>query len=201
MLSCKKLTYSIADKTLFKDFSHNFKSGMITAIKGANGSGKTSLLELLAGFREADQGEVLFAKEPLREIIDDYYENLRFIGHQRAIKENLTVLQNISFWSELVGNEMLIAAAIRYFALEDIIDKKISSLSAGQKKLVDLTKLLTNPGKIWLLDEPFENLDNKNQEKLKDLIEARAGEGSIIIFTTHQNIKFDSEKKFEELKI
>ena len=69
-------------------------------------------------------------------------------------------------------------------------NKNIYSLSAGQKRLVSLAKLMVNPGKIWLLDEPFSNLDEINQQKLQHLISAKVNDGGIVILTSHNIINF-----------
>ncbi|MFZ8865095.1 MAG: heme ABC exporter ATP-binding protein CcmA [Rickettsiales bacterium] len=183
MLSLENIAVTQNNITICTNLSVSFLAGSIVNIFGVNGSGKTTLLKVMAGLKEFEQGQIIYnVKEP--------YKEIRYLGHQNALKEYFSVYENISFWAKLTKNDSLIEPALNYFALEQIKHKNISKLSAGQKKLVAIAKLMVNPGKIWLLDEPFSNLDEINKHKLQHLISAKVNDGGIVVFTAHSIINF-----------
>jgi len=183
MLSIEELTLEIDNKVLCKNLSVSFLGGAIVNIYGENGCGKTSLLKVLAGLKEFDQGRVIYdVPNPLEEI--------RYLGHKNALKEYFTVVENLEFWAELSGNRMLIPAALSYFKLDDLAERKVCDLSAGQRRLVGLARLLVTPAKIWLLDEPFSNLDDYNLEKVKQLIIGKVNDGGLTVISSHKKVDF-----------
>lgn len=183
MLSLENISILQGDLTLCQNLSVSFLGGAIVNLHGINGSGKTTFLRVLAGLKEFDSGKIIYD-------VPNPYEEIRYLGHKNALKEYFSVNENIGLWAKLSHNETLINAALSYFNLHDLQNKNIYSLSAGQKRLVSLAKLMVNPGKIWLLDEPFSNLDEINQQKLQHLISAKVNDGGIVILTSHNKINF-----------
>jgi len=175
MLTLDNLSFNRGERAIFSNLGITFGSGLV-CLRGENGSGKTSLLEIIAGILAPHHGIVSF---------DDNVQSLTYVPHHPCLKADLTVLENISFWARLSQNEILIPTAITYFSLEDYADFECHKLSAGLKKRVDLCRLIVENTKIWLLDEPLVNLDSVNQQRLRNLIATRADQGGLIIATTH----------------
>lgn len=188
MLTCQNLSLSNNIGHIFSDLSFSLLPGSLLTIKGKNGSGKTSLLKMILGLIECDTYKISWNKIDIFENILLFRQNICYIGHKNALQENLTVLENLKFWCQLKGEEELIKPAIKYFVLNDILDIKVSLLSAGLKRRVELSKLLLYRTHLWLLDEPETNLDNLSQTLLENVIKIRIKEGGIVLMATH-NLK------------
>lgn len=180
MLECLNLSYKLQDRYLFKDISFTALPGSFIIIEGPNGSGKTSLLRMIAGLIPTE-GNILLNNYP----IDEIKPLINYIGHNLALKLELSVISNLTFWAEIYDSPELIPASLHYFNLYEHIETKIIDLSEGQKRKVALAKLLACHSDIWLLDEVDSNLDNENLSLLNNLIQTRVEQGGIVIFSTH----------------
>lgn len=116
MLSCINLSLILNNKPIFSDFSISLLPGSIYILKGVNGSGKTSLLKVIAGLIKPNSGEITWNNKLLDE--DQYYKNISYLGHENAVKDSLTVLENLSLWAELKNNTLLLNPAIAHFKLQ-----------------------------------------------------------------------------------
>jgi heme exporter protein A len=188
MLTLDKISLKINQKNLFSDLSLTLLPGGIFQIIGPNASGKTSLLEIISSISKPTQGKILVNELDIYQQIEDYRYAVNYLGHENNLMLNNSIIENISFWAKLTDHELLIEAALTHFGLMDIAERKCKSLSAGQKKLVQLSRLLVRPSEIWLLDEPFTNLDQEHKTQLKNLMILRARDNGIIIFTAHEKI-------------
>lgn len=184
MLSLHSLGFSINENELFRGVSMSFLPSSIVYLKGRNGAGKSSLLRMLADIQQPSSGKITFSKDslPLAMLKKPY---CTYIGHRYAIKPELTVFENISFWSKLYNSEILIDAAIMYFGLQNILSTRCLELSAGNQKKVALARLIACQSKLWLLDEVDSNLDNEAKKKLMHLIISHADNGGIAFLASH----------------
>ncbi len=184
MLSLHSLGFSINEDELFRDVSMSFLPSSIVYLQGRNGAGKSSLLRMIAGIQKPSAGRITFSKEslPISMLKKPY---CTYIGHRYAIKPELTVFENISFWSKLYNSEILIDAAIMYFELYSILNTRCLELSAGTQKRVALARLIACQSKLWLLDEIDSNLDTENKKKLMHLIITHADNGGIVFLASH----------------
>jgi len=158
-------------------------------VRGENGAGKTSLLRLLAGLSQPAEGEIRWCGQPIDQSDSDYRRNLLFFGHQGALKEDLTALENLSFAAAMDGAEVAednALAALYRFGLKGREDLPVRVLSAGQKRRVMLARLATRNAKLWVLDEPFTALDVKAVELLSELIAQHVADGGMAVLTSHQ---------------
>lgn len=119
---------------------------------------------------------------------EDFYSDVSYIGHNNFLKQNLSVLDNLLFYTQINQSEMLLPAAFRYFQLEEITNIAVKKLSQGWQKRVILSKLLCCPATIWILDEPTNNLDKQGKELLFNLVSTRIKENGIVIIATHDDI-------------
>ena len=192
MLTLEKINYSKNHQKIICDFGFSAGLGSCFTIKGKNGSGKTTLLKIIAGLANLDSrensGEILWNRENISYIKEDFYADLQYLGHNNFLKKHLSVLDNLLFYAKLSQTEILIPSAIRYFKLDNIINSKVGKLSAGWQKRVILSKLLCCPSTIWLLDEPTVNLDEEGKELLFNLINTRIKEDGIAIIATHDDL-------------
>lgn len=157
-------------------------SGEMLAIHGSNGSGKSTLLRTIAGLLPPHSGSIR---------INDAWPARKhpiYIGHKRALTPSMSVYDNVAFWARATGHPELTAAAMRFFDLDDIPDTNVECLSAGWQQRVALTRLITIPSTVWLLDEPTANLDTEGVALLQSLIQSRLEQGGIILVVTHMQM-------------
>jgi ABC-type transport system involved in cytochrome c biogenesis ATPase subunit len=112
-----------------------------------------------------------------------------YLGHKRGLTPSMSVYDNVAFWARAAGHPELTAAAMRYFDLDDIPDVAVETLSAGWQQRVALTRLITHPSPLWLLDEPTANLDSEGVALLQSLMHARLEQGGIILVATHMQMQ------------
>lgn len=184
------------NKILLDNFNLKIKEAQTVILSGDNGSGKTSLLEAICGIINTSIGKInLFHKSKLVKHHNNY---IFYLGHQNALKNELSVYENLSLWSNLssiLASKNLIEEKLKYFEIENIKNIEIKRLSLGQKRKVALTKLLLTKCKIWLLDEPMNGLDPKSEEKLFELINIHQKNKGITLLSSHKKIAFKNVKE------
>lgn len=195
-LTIKNLAAQKGERLLFENIEFELSGGQSLLLKGPNGSGKTTLLHLLAGAEQADNGQinVYTAKSGKQPRHDGVIGISHFITHQDALKKNLTVYENLSFWTDYMGGDThRIDSALRTVGLEPMPHILAARLSAGQKKRLMLARLLTVSHPLWLLDEPSVALDDDGQQLLAKLMQEHVSAGGIVIASTHLplGIEFD----------
>jgi len=199
MLTIENILCNRGGKVLFQNLGFTVGDACILVIRGENGSGKTTLLEAVAGLRKVDEGKILYAnKNVLGEHYQEYCDIIQYVGHRQAIKQQLSVTENVKFWAEHKGNLAAVPAAISFFGLEGYESALCGKLSAGYKKRVALSRLMVTNSEIWLLDEPFVNLDAVGSEAIANLIATRVERGGSVIITAHGDVPF---KKYAEIDL
>jgi heme exporter protein A len=200
MLSAQGLTCVRGDRPLFAGVDLSVAAGEWLHVRGANGSGKTSLLRLLAGLSHPEAGQVTWDGEPIARISQDYHRALLFLGHHAAVKEELTGAENLQLSAQLDGGEIDRAEvdhALGRFGLKGREDLPVRVLSAGQKRRVLLARLMTRKAKLWVLDEPFTALDTRAVEMLGNLAREHLAQGGMAVITSHQAVPIDGGKALE----
>lgn len=182
MLSLDQVSLQTNNSKLF-DVSITFLPSSIVYIKGANGSGKTSLLRMIAGISIPEGGKIIFKGQDISQLQKPY---CNYIGHHLGLKSEIRVLEYLQFWAGVYNSFEALEPAIHYFGLNDILDKRCYELSKGNKKRVELSKLLCCHSGLWLLDEVESNLDKKNLHLLHNLIISKANNGGIVLISSHQ---------------
>ena len=180
-------------RTVFRDCSFALKSGELLQVTGANGSGKTSLLRLVAGLGEPAGGVVSLENGQPELSIG---QQAHLIAHSDAVKAALTVKENILFWSGFLGGGE-VERALTALALQHLAHYPAGLLSAGQKRRLALARLVAVPRAIWLLDEPTAGLDQTSQEKLYELLAVQLAKGGMILATTHVPLEFASHVRLD----
>jgi heme exporter protein A len=179
-LACRR-----GERLVFARLSFRLPAGGGLLLTGANGSGKTSLLRVLATLIMPASGRLLWGSAPVAAESAAYRAQLDFVGHQDGVKPGLTPRETLAFWAALRGASgapRLLEAALAAFALDRVADWPCRWLSAGQRRRVALARLIAAPASIWLLDEPTSALDHENQSRLEHAIaEHRASRGRVVV--------------------
>lgn len=171
----------------------SLNSGDLLMVQGANGSGKSTLLKAIAGLFPLAEGSIDWNGTPITQ--SEYYpNNVLYLGHKRGLRLNMSVLDNVKFWARMRRNSELVEAALHYFDLEAVVNVNCYTLSAGWQQRVALTRLLTMPSSLWLLDEPVANLDEGATSLLHSLIMSRIEQKGIVVMTTHAEVQGDQHK-------
>lgn len=208
MLTVENISFARNHKKIFSHLGFSVGLGSALVITGANGSGKSSLLRIIAGiskltksffYEELDnegkaklnQGKILWNSQDIEEFRAEFNSDIEYLGHKIALNGNLTVVENLGFYARLKNSEILIPAALKYFDLEQFVDCKVAKLSAGWQKKVFLAKLLCCPATVWLLDEPSNSLDIASKEKLFGLIDSKIKNSGLVIIATHDRAFFE----------
>ena len=185
-LSVENISCLRGSSSIFKNLSFKVNKGQILQINGSNGSGKTSLLRIIAGFLDPIKGKINPEK-------NFNLGDIHFIGQKFALKKNLSVEKNLVLWSYLYYQEVNPDEILSRFELLDFRDKDIETLSDGQKRRLSLSRLFIRPAPIWLLDEVHVHLDQEWQKKLNQYIYNHANNGGIVLVSSNTNIELNSD--------
>jgi len=179
---------------LFSGLSFKVNPGDILRITGTNGSGKTSLLKILAGLSAPEEGEIKLETHPVKS--DEYQREVFYLGHLSALSAELTSIENLKFLTGLNKSidQHWLLEALEQVGLKGYEDEYCAKLSAGQKRRVILAGLSVSNAKIWLLDEPFTALDPQGVKIVEERISKHCAQGGLCLFTTHQDSALPNQK-------
>ena len=170
-------------REVFQGLDFSVPAGEALAVSGPNGSGKTSLLRLIAGLLAMAGGSIDLESGEGDLTLP---EQAHYLGHRDAMKPALTVAENLAFWRDFLGGETANAEqCLATVGLSHAFDLPAAYLSAGQRRRLSLARLMTVHRPVWLLDEPTTALDAAGQAVFARLMGAHIDSGGIIIAATH----------------
>ena len=183
-------------RPLFRALRFALQPGQVIWLRGRNGRGKTSLLRLMAGLATPAAGAVHCNGVPLPRAGAAWRDQLLFIGHANALKEDLTVNESLRFLAQLQGRPCTaaqLAAALDRVGIAPLAARPVRTLSQGQRRRAALARLaLPQPPSVWLLDEPFDALDDDGVQRLNALLSEHAAAGGSTLLTSHQALTLDN---------
>lgn len=186
-----RLTCLRGDRLVFCDLDFAVPAGGALVLVGPNGSGKSSLLRLMAGLLRPFAGTLTWNGAPIAADPDAHRTRLHYVGHLDAVKPVLSARDNLAFWAALAGvpdPRGAALAALERLGVAHVAEVPGRYLSAGQKRRLNLARVLAAPVPLWLLDEPTVALDRAGIRQLEAAIaEHRAG-GGLVVLSTHADI-------------
>jgi heme exporter protein A len=178
------------ERLVFAGLDFAVAPGRALLLTGANGSGKSSLLRIMAGLLRAEAGALLWDGAAIDDDGDAHRRRLAYIGHADPVKPALSVAENLAFWSRLYGLRTKPEMALARFAIDHLADLPARYLSAGQRRRLTLSRLAAGLGDpagpaLWLLDEPATGLDDASVARLADVVLAHLDGGGIAVVASH----------------
>ncbi|WP_242107815.1 heme ABC exporter ATP-binding protein CcmA [Luteimonas aquatica] len=185
LLAVRGLRFARNELPVFGPLSFSVEAGEALLVRGDNGAGKTTLLRVLAGLLRGDAGEIALRGQPATAAVRA--ATVAYLGHLPALKADLSALENLQFLCGLHGRRsgMSLERAMATVGLAGYEDALARQLSAGQKKRLSLARLWLAPAPLWLLDEPYANLDLDGIELVNRMVQAHLREGGAALVTTH----------------
>ena len=182
MLKTANLSYKFDDKYIFSNLSFEFANDSVFKLVGDNGSGKSTLLKILSGIYKNYEGDLSFSEDDL----------VFYSGHKTGLKNNLSARENIYFDIRLPKiSYSQINYVLEQLDLIDYSDIQSAYLSEGQKRKINIASFMLSTADLYLLDEPFNNLDRKTTDLLQEIFDKKTNAGAKIIFSSHDRSNDD----------
>tara|TARA_B100000401_G_C52661247_1_gene650228 strand:+ start:175 stop:783 length:609 start_codon:yes stop_codon:yes gene_type:complete len=190
MLLVNDLSFSRNNIKIFEHLSLSLGNKQIVQIRGKNGSGKTTLLEVILNILDPDTGDIFWEGKNIKKNIFDFYNQSTFVMDKNTSTRELTVLDNINFWrglssSKLSNDEVFIL--LKALNIEKYYQTKVMYLSSGEAKKLELLRLILEQKKLWILDEPYNHLDDVSIEILNQTFIDHTNNDGMILFASHFN--------------
>jgi heme exporter protein A len=191
MFSVSNLSCSKGYKRLFSGVSFTLQPGQWLHLEGDNGVGKTSLLRLACGLSALEDGEITWNQQAVVQNPEAFRADLAYLGHQLALKEDLTPMENLRADAAVAGRPLKPEDALKALAQLGLRGREhlpVRVLSQGQKRRTALARLLVSSAKLWILDEPFVALDTAAQNALTQVINGHLAQQGMVLLTSHQAV-------------
>jgi heme exporter protein A len=176
------------ERVVFEHLDFALGAGGALLLRGPNGAGKSSLLRLCAAFLQPAAGALTWNGHPIGADLDAHRARLAWVGHLDAVKPVFSVAENVAFWQRLGGRAEDPIAALATLGLDHLATLPAAYLSAGQRRRLNLARLASTAGALWLLDEPTSSLDDASTRALLSLVERHRAAGGMAIIATHHDL-------------
>ena len=170
-------------------------------VSGPNGTGKTTLLRVMSGLLRPEQGSVTWRGQSIVQQRIEYQAVLAYAAHEPALKGDLTALENLHFSVGLKRRTTAteLRAALDRTGVAACAELPARVLSAGQRRRVSLARVLAMQASVWLLDEPYANLDATGSELVSELLQAHVEQGGLALVVAHRDLALRCEVRRLEL--
>lgn len=177
------------ERLLFRDLEFALGRGELLQIEGPNGSGKTSLLRVIAGLLPPLEGSVCWREQDIARHRQHLHRELVWAGHRPGFKGDLTLRENLRFETRLrCRSQGDLVETLHRLGIESLVELPFRVLSAGQQRRASLARLLLSEATLWLLDEPLTNLDVAGQSLVGELLNEHLGRGGLGVVASHRDI-------------
>jgi heme exporter protein A len=188
-----------SDRIVFAGLDFSVSAGEALILTGANGSGKSSLLRLMAGLGRPAAGRMLWNGVPVDEDRDAFFRDIHYLGHRDAVKPALTVRENLAFHAALRGGAggATLDGPLSAVGLDALADMPARMLSAGQTRRLALARVLASPAALWLLDEPTIALDAASVAAVFAAVARHRAGGGMVVASTNVPLALDDARRLD----
>lgn len=195
-LSGIDLTLIRGERCLFEGLEFALNHGELLRLEGANGSGKTSLMRVIAGMLSLESGEIFWDGEPVSIQRQNFHGSLVWLAHRSGLKGDLTLVENLRFERSLRPQSSVEPEQVfERLGIARLKSLPLRALSAGQQRRVALARMLLADVPLWLLDEPFTNLDRDGRRLVTQLVEEHLANGGLCVLAAHQETEINATVK------
>ena len=188
MLLINNLSFSRNKTKIFENLNLSLNNKRMMQIKGKNGSGKTTFLKVILNILEPESGEIIWKGKNIKKNIFDFYNQTTFIMDNNTSTRELSVEDNINFWRGLSSSKLNneeIFELLNKLNIEKYYKTKVMYLSSGERKKLELIRLILEQKKLWILDEPFNHLDDLSIKILNQTFLDHVNNDGMILFASH----------------
>jgi len=183
------------DRCLQSDLSGTLRAGQAITLRGPNGCGKTTLLRTLVGLTLPERGEISWDGQPLHLSRSDLYSQLAYSGHANGLKSDLSPLENLQFSQRLHARTGDPTHALTALGLSRCAKLPVRELSAGQKRRAALASVIGSGARIWVLDEPFTNVDTEGCSWLSGEFNRHLAQDGMLLLAAHQPTHIEADRE------
>ena len=188
MLLVNNLKFERSEKVIFENIHIAASSGKIVFVKGNNGTGKTTLLKTLVNILEPSEGDIFWMGKKIKNNIFNFYSETTLIMDKPTSSLEMTVIENINFWKQITLSQIKyeeIFNLLEMLRIDQYLKKQTMYLSLGEIKKLELTRLILEQKKLWILDEPYIGLDKNSMDIINETFIDHVSNNGIIIFSSN----------------
>ena len=189
------------DRHVLRGVSLDLGAGELIHVSGANGAGKTTLLRVVSGLLRPEQGSVSWRGQSIAKAPAAYQSELAYASHEAALKGDLTALENLRFMVGLKRRATRgdLLASLERTGVAALADLPTRVFSAGQRRRVAMARVLAFHATLWLLDEPFTNLDAAGSALMTSLLDEHVEQGGMVLVAAHHDLNLATATRRLEL--
>ena len=198
MIEIRNLSFARGNNLIFQNISFQVHSSELMVLKGANGKGKTTLLSNILNFLDPLEGEILYYGKSIDSHTASKY--FLYIGENNFAYDNLSLNDNIQYWLAIHNvnfSREIRDKSVDFLFSELNLNLKFYQLSYGQKKKLQLLLLMLVNKPVWILDDPFNGLDQDTVNKITSLLSKKLENNGIILMSGHNNISIPNHSIYE----
>ncbi len=188
MLLVNNLKFNRSGKVIFENINIAASPGKIVFIKGDNGTGKTTLLKTLINILKPNEGDIFWMGKKIKNNIFNFYQDTTLIMDKPTSSLAMSVIENINFWKKITSSKIKfeeIFKLLEILRIDQYLKKQTMYLSLGEIKKLELTRLILEQKKLWILDEPYIGLDKNSMEIVNETFIDHVSNNGIIIFSSN----------------
>ena len=188
MLLVNNLKFERSGKVIFENIHITASPGKIVFVKGNNGTGKTTLLKTLVNILKPNEGDIFWMGKKIKNNIFNFYQETTLIMDKPTSSLTMTIIENINFWKKITSSKIKfeeIFKLLEMLEIDQYLKKQTMYLSLGEIKKLELTRLILEQKKLWILDEPYIGLDRNSVEIINETFLDHVSNNGIIIFSSN----------------
>ena len=188
MLLVNNLKFERSGKVIFENIDIAASPGKTVFVKGNNGTGKTTLLKTLVNILKPNDGDIFWMGKRIKNNIFNFYQDTTLIMDEPTSSLAMTVIENINFWKKITSSKIKfeeIVKLLEVLKIDQYLKKQTMYLSLGEIKKLELTRLILEQKKLWILDEPYIGLDKNSMEIINETFIDHVSNNGIIIFSSN----------------